>query len=56
MPLDMLVPTRLVTVEVHDIAQNTLVTSYDGPPPPPPLSAQDMAWVESCVRSWRQGW
>ena len=28
-PLDVLVPTRLVTVEVHDIAQNTLVTSIE---------------------------
>jgi hypothetical protein len=29
LPVEMLVPTRLVTVEVHDVAQNTLVTSIE---------------------------
>jgi hypothetical protein len=28
-PIEVLVPTRLVTVEVHDVAQNTLVTSIE---------------------------
>jgi hypothetical protein len=37
---------------IYDEAQYGLTLDYDGPPPP--LSSQDMAWVERCVRSWRQ--
>jgi hypothetical protein len=40
---------------IYDEARYGLTLNYDGPPPPPPLSAQDMAWVESCVQSWCQG-
>jgi Protein of unknown function (DUF4058) len=40
---------------IYDEAQYGLTLNYDGPPPPPPLSAQDMGWLESCVRSSRQG-
>ena len=40
---------------IYDEAQYGLTLNYDGLPPSPPLSAQDMTWVERCVRSWRQG-
>ena len=39
---------------IYDEAQYGLTLNYDEPPSPPSLSSQDMAWVERCVRSWRQ--
>jgi Protein of unknown function (DUF4058) len=39
---------------IYDEARYGLTLNYDGPPPPPSLSSQDMAWMESCVRAWRQ--
>ena len=39
---------------IYDEAQYGLTLNYDEPPSPPSLASQDMAWVERCVRSWRQ--
>jgi Protein of unknown function (DUF4058) len=39
---------------IYDEARYGLTLNYDAPPPAPSLSSPDTAWLEGCVRAWRQ--
>jgi Protein of unknown function (DUF4058) len=39
---------------IYDEARYGLTLDYDALPPAPPLSSADLAWLDGCVRAWRQ--